>query len=274
MSNITFKGIIRYFSLAILMFSNSAVLNAGGLVPTNLAAFLEATFTANSAEITSPWWTLAANSNYLYYAETEDECVWNLVEVLPITTSNFSGDYSGVNARIVLDREWVDEECTYNDFASVIDNVDPEEITYDWYAQDEDKNIWYMGEATWDGESSEGSFIAGCDGAEAGIVILGQPLKGTFYQQEHYEDEAEDWGKVLNFKPDDDLLCMKTKEWSPLEHGDIEHKFYCSDGTYGELTMIQELKGKTVFFDLIDKNINPPASPSWPLPSPYPDCTE
>jgi len=243
-------------------------------VATNLAAFQAATFTANSAEISNPWWTLPANSNFLYYAETEDECIWNLVEVLPITTANFAGEYFGTNARIVLDREWVDEGCVYGEFADVVGNIDPEEVTYDWYAQDEAKNIWYMGESTWDGESSEGSFIAGCDGAEAGIVILGEPFKGAFYQQEFYADEAEDWGKVLNFIPGDDLVCMKTKEWTPLEPGGIEHKFYCTDGTYGELAMVDELKGKTLFVDLIDTNIDPPAPPVGPQPLLYPNCVE
>jgi hypothetical protein len=145
-------------------------------------------------------------------------------------------------------------------------------VTYDWYAQDVAFNIWYMGEDTWDGESNEGSFVAGCDGAQAGIVILGYPTNGDFYKQEYYEDEAEDWGKVLNFKSDDELICMMTKEWTPLEPGEIEHKYYCSDGLSGKLTMIKELKGKTVIVDLIATNISPtPALPEAP-PSPIPDC--
>jgi hypothetical protein len=125
---------------------------------------------------------------------------------------------------------------------------------------------------SWDGESNEGSFVAGCNGAQAGIVILGYPIKGDFYQQEFYEDEAEDWGKVLNFKSSEETVCMKTKEWTPLEPGDIEHKIYCSDGLYGELSRIKELKGKTVIVDLIATNISPtPALPAAP-PSPISNC--
>ena len=216
----------------------------GGLVETDLDAFNEATFNANSADITNPWWTLPAGSNLLYYAETEDGCAWNLIEVLALTTSAFLGDYAGTNARVVLDREWNDEDCAYDEFADVWANLDPEETTYDWYAQDTDQNIWYMGEDTLDSEgSSDGSFVAGCDGAEAGIVILGEPANGLFYMQEHYEDEAEDWGKVLNFVTIDGLTCMKTKEWTPLEPGNVEHKFYCSDGDTGELSLIVGLHG-------------------------------
>ena len=129
-----------------------------------------------------------------------------------------------------------------------------------------------MGEDTWDGESKEGSFVAGCDGAEAGIVMLGDPYKGAFYQQEFYEDEAEDWGKVLNFLPVNGVTCMKTKEWTPLEPGTVEHKFYCSDGTSGELSVIKELKGRTVIVELVARDITPPSVAIDPHVSPVPSC--
>ncbi len=264
--------------ISLVVFTGLTAFNAlaGGLVDTNADRFAASDFDTNPSEdITNPWWTLSPG-NSLYFAESEDECVWNLVEVLALTTDNFEGIYAGTEARIVLDREWVDEDCVHDNFQDVYNDVDieTEEVTYDWYAQDFELNIWYMGEDTWDGESNEGSFIAGCDSAEAGIVILGGPFKGAFYQQELYEEEAEDWGKVLNFIPDDDLTCMKTKEWTPLEPGSVEHKFYCSDGEVGELSMIEELKGKTVIVELIDTNISPtPAMPAAP-PSPIPNCLD
>ncbi len=146
------------------------------------------------------------------------------------------------------------------------------EITLDWYAQDDFDNIWYLGEHTvsFDTEEEEcedwtesddvwgfegcldGSFESGVDGAKAGIVMLGNPSKGDFYQQEHDEDNAEDWGKVLNFVPvDESDDCLKTKEWTPLERGEIEHKYYCPD--VGALLLIEEVSGgPTVVVDLID----------------------
>jgi len=171
---------------------------------------------------------------------------------------------------VILDREWKDEDCEYGAFADVWANLSPAETTYDWYAQDAAQNIWYMGEDTWDGDSG-GSFIAGCDGAEAGIVMLGKPAKGDFYQQEFYAGEAEDWGKVLNFVPINDLECLKVKEWNPLGPGNVEHKYYCSDAVSGQLVLIEELKGKTVIVDLIDTNVVAPPPPAAP-PSPVPDC--
>jgi hypothetical protein len=249
---------------------------AGGLVDTSVERFLAADFTtAPSANITNPWWTLPAGHNFLYFAQEGEDCIWNLTEVLNNTTSSFAGVYAGTNARIVLDRGWVDEGCTYGTdptaFPDVWNNLLPEEITYDWYAQDSEKNIWYLGENTFDGVGFGGSFVAGCDGAEAGIVVLGNPAKGDIYQQEFYEGEAEDWGKVLNFKETEGLVCIETKEWTPLEHGSIEHKFYCSNGTVGELSLIEELKGKTVIVELVAHDVGSPLPPAGPI-NPIPSC--
>lgn len=267
--SIAFAVLVPALLLAVI--GNTA--SAGGLVDTSPERFDGADFT-NSEFITNPWWTLTAGDNHLYFAKEGDECAWNLVQVLAATTSNFVGPiYGGTDARIVLDREWIDEGCVYEDnFTDVFNNLDPDEATYDWYAQDAEKNIWYMGEDTLDGEgSSEGSFIAGCDGAEAGIVLPGDPSKGDVYQQEYYEEEAEDWGTVKRFVEMEGLECLKTKEWTPLDTGHNEHKFYCSDGAVGELSLIHELKGKTVVVELIGRNVapvpGPPAGPPFPIPN-------
>ena len=65
---------------------------------------------------------------------------------------------------------------------------------------------------------------------------------------------------------------MKTKEWSPLEPGAVEHKWYCSDGTVGELSLIEELQGKTVIVDLVDRNIKKTPSTGGLPVSPIPNC--
>ena len=55
------------------------------------------------------------------------------------------------------------------------------ETTDDWYADDDLGNVWYLGEdtATYDEhgnlEDREGSWEAGVDGAEPGIIMPGHP---------------------------------------------------------------------------------------------------
>jgi hypothetical protein len=263
--------LLSAFAVPLLLFS-ARPSTAGGLIDTSPQRFVDAGFT-NPDEITNPWWTLPAGHNFLYFANDGDDCEWNLVEVMGSTGPAFFGDYAGTRARAVLDRGWVDAGCVYgNDFqAFSASNPEAEEATYDWYAQDDERNIWYLGEDTDSGGDKSGSFVAGCDGAEAGIVILGDPAKGDFQSQEYYEGEAEDWGKVVTFKDSDGLVCMKTKEWSPLERGAIEHKWYCSDGAYGELTRIEELSGKTLIVDLVDRDVTPPSDAGLPI-DPTPSC--
>ena len=71
------------------------------------------------------------------------------------------------------------------------------EVTKDWYAQDSDGNVWYLGEDTKEYEngkvaSTAGSWEHGVDGAYAGIIIPADPKPGLEYRQEYYKGEAED----------------------------------------------------------------------------------
>jgi len=112
------------------------------------------------------------------------------------------------------------------------------EDTIDWYAQDKAGNVWYFGEDTKeldeDGNviSTEGTWKAGVDGARPGIVMEANPRVGDRYQQEFAPGVAEDMARVLSLRKSacvpydclDDLLL--TKEWSPLDPGVVEHKYY------------------------------------------------
>ena len=94
----------------------------------------------------------------------------------------------GITATVVRDTVYVDGELA--------------EDTYDWYAQDKDGNVWYLGEDTHEYEDGEavnakGAWEYGKDGALPGIVMLADPEVGDAYRQEYYEGEAEDMGEVL-----------------------------------------------------------------------------
>ena len=111
------------------------------------------------------------------------------MEVVVIVTNTTKLIANGVTARVVRDTVTLDGEIV--------------EDTFDWYAQDNDGNVWYLGEDTAefeDGEisSTAGSFEAGVDGALPGIVMPANPTPGMKYRQEYYEGEAEDNGEVLS----------------------------------------------------------------------------
>ena len=81
------------------------------------------------------------------------------------------------------------------------------EKTRDWYATDQDGNVWYFGEdtATYDEngdlESREGSWEAGVDGAVAGIIMPADPRPSTAAYMEFAKGEAEDQAWVVQRLP-------------------------------------------------------------------------
>jgi len=115
-----------------------------------------------------------------------------------------------------------------------------EEDTYDWFAQDSAGNVWYLGEDTKEyahGQvvSTEGTWQWGVHGATPGIIMWGDTtgMVGSLYRQEFDRGNAQDVGKIVALNqsvtvPFGTLTgCIKTEEWSTLESGPHENKFYC-----------------------------------------------
>jgi hypothetical protein len=112
------------------------------------------------------------------------------------------------------------------------------EVTNDWYAQDRRGNVWYFGENTKELNrhgrvvSREGSWKAGRDGAQVGVLFPGDPRVGQTARQEYYEGHAEDHFKVLDIDAPvktpvvSSRHAVRTKEWTPLEKGVVDNKYY------------------------------------------------
>lgn len=192
--------------------------------------------------IDNPYFPLVPGTTFIYEAETEDGLEVNEVEVTVETK-----EILDVTCTVVLDMVWVEGVLT--------------EETYDWYAQDKDGNVWYFGEDTKEYDesgnviSTEGSWEADVDGAKPGIVMEANPQPGDSYRQEYYEDVAEDMAKVLRLNASVSVPygefedCLKTKEWTPLDRGVVEHKYYA----WGVgLVLVTELKGKSVRVELVE----------------------
>ncbi len=73
---------------------------------------------------------------------------------------------------------------------------------------------------------------AGRDGARPGVLFPGHPRVGLKARQEYYEGHAEDHFKILDRNAHVSVPyvsshhAVKTKEWTPLEPGIVEHKYY------------------------------------------------
>ena len=120
------------------------------------------------------------------------------------------------------------------------------EITGDWYAQDVTGNVWYCGEISRNFEvfagdvpeepelvDIDGSWKAGRDGSEAGILLPFTPVVGETIRQEVAYGEAEDAITIESLSETETSPggacvgnCLMTTDFTPLEPDVAENKFY------------------------------------------------
>jgi hypothetical protein len=176
-----------------------------------------AEFTTN---IDNPYWPMSPGSRWVYSERTGGATPQKVVVTVTDRTKTIA---NGVKARVIRD--------------IVSEGGVPVEVTQDWYAQDADGNVWYLGEATQEyvnGKpgTTSGSFEAGVDGAEAGIAMPANPEAGLAYRQEYYAGEAEDRAQVLSTEEMVTVPfghfrgALLTKDLVPTEPRVEELKFY------------------------------------------------
>lgn len=172
-----------------------------------------------SAIIDNPYWPMSPGTTWVYRESAPDGASLRV----EVTVLDDTRDVMGIQARVVHDL--------------VTENGRPIEDTYDWYAQDSTGNIWYLGEDTKEFEngkvvSTAGSWEAGVDGAQPGVIIPADPRPGMVYRQEYYAGEAEDAAEVLSLREWVQVPAgsytdvLMTKDYTPLQPDVLEHKFY------------------------------------------------
>jgi hypothetical protein len=173
-----------------------------------------------TTRIDNRYWPMEPGSRWVY-RETDGEGAEQRVEVtITRKTKKIANE---IEARVVHD--------------VVTEDGEPVEVTDDWYAQDSEGNIWYLGEDTTEYENGKatttaGSFEAGVDGAQAGIIMPARPEVGMTYRQEYYAREAEDKGEVVSLDEQAEVPAghfknvLMTKELNPIEPKVLEFKFY------------------------------------------------
>jgi hypothetical protein len=210
---------------------------ADAAVPLNTAAaateFFAPKFNPDSfvRRVDNRLFPLVPGTQFVYKGEEDGEQETNVTLV-----TKERKHILGISAVVVLDRVFVDGEL--------------QEKTFDWYAQDTRGNVWYLGEDTQELEdgkvvSTEGSWEAGVKGAVAGIIMPAHPVIGQHYRQEFFAGEAEDEAQVVDRGLDIRVPygsfhdCIKTVEWTRLEPGIKEAKFYCPRVGFVKATDVQ-----------------------------------
>jgi hypothetical protein len=134
------------------------------------------------------------------------------------------GQWKVAITRIIREREWIDGELV--------------EISHNFYARCPRSNdIFYFGEEVdfyEDGEivGHDGSWLAGEDDAQPGLIMPGRFLLGSRYFQEVAPDVAMDQarhaasGLTINTPAGVFQNCVKVVETTPLEPGAQSIKYY------------------------------------------------
>jgi hypothetical protein len=145
------------------------------------------------------------------------------VERETIKVTSRTKEVLGVSTTVVIDEVLMDGEL--------------HELTEDWYAQDRAGNVWYFGEATAEYEggkivSTDGSWKAGVDGAQPGIIMSADPQISDSFRQEYYPGEAEDMFWVVEMGGSHTVPfgsfrdVVQVLEWTPLEPNVVVQKIY------------------------------------------------
>jgi hypothetical protein len=174
-----------------------------------------ADFTTN---IDNPYWPMRPGSHWVYREVENGE-----TQRVDVTVTNQTKTLAGIEARVVHDR--------------VSRNGETLEDTYDWYAQDSAGNLWYLGEDTAEYENGklktkEGTWAAGVDGAEPGVVVPAHPKQGMTYREEYYAGHAEDGAEVLGVSSQVQVPfgrfqnALLTRNFSTIEPTVEEMKLY------------------------------------------------
>jgi hypothetical protein len=189
-------------------------------------------------EVTNPYFPLVPGTTFHYEGVTETDAGVVVRTRNEVIVTNQTKRILGVRTTVVHDLAY-EEDPTTGEFVLV-------EETFDWFAQDRQGTVWYFGEDSRelapDGTviSTEGSWQAGVDGAQPGIIMEADPQVGDRYHQEFARGVAEDQARVLSLDASlaepvcltdgrcfqDNLLL--TEEWTRLEPGVVENKYYAA----------------------------------------------
>lgn len=187
--------------------------------PAPLPDFAAAVF-SEPTTVTNPYYGPGANQTYVYEA---GEVGLEAEEEIRIQRKVETKQVMGITCIIHHDLVFLE--------GVLIEDTD------DWLAQDDEGNLWYLGEFVENFEDdgtfadNDGSWEAGVDGALPGFWIPANPQIGDRYMQEYWPGVAEDFAGIEGFSDVQIDLgsyanCLVTRDIDPFEPGVFELKYY------------------------------------------------
>jgi hypothetical protein len=172
-----------------------------------------------TSKVDNPWFPLKPGTTYVYEGTKDGKRARDLY-----TVTHGTRTIDGAPTAVVSDLLFLNGRL--------------EERTTDYYSQDRAGNVWYFGEDTAELDargkvkSREGTWHSGVNGAKAGIFMDAHPKVGNSHRQEFYKGHAEDHYAVVSLDASIRVPAGRfrhtqlTKEWTPVEPGVLDHKYY------------------------------------------------
>ena len=218
---------VRFVSLAVILFTMIFVSACGSKPSPEATAEFKDFDPSNfdsSTEITNKWMPMQPGTQWVYEGTAVDEEGNNFARRIEFTITDLTKEINGVRTVVA----WI---VDYNN-----DEVIEKEVAF--YAQDNDSNVWYLGEHP--EEFADGKFvdaptwIAGLEDARAGIKMMAEPQVGTakYFQGWGPAVEWSDYGRIekMGREPCVPVDCYKDvlviAEASLKEAGAAQFKYY------------------------------------------------
>jgi hypothetical protein len=207
----------------------------------------------------NPYFILRPHYQLVLEGEDDGETIRLVISVLPETEKIVLPDIGMVRARVVEEREWVDDtlvEVSRNFFAlcgktnDVFYFGEEVDICKEGLVQVGDQFLCNGGEP-----SHAGAWRAGVADAKPGIIMPGTFLLGSRYFQEQAPvamDRAEhvEMGLTMTTEAGTFEKCVKVIETTPLEPSSESEKIYCP-----EVGLVEDQVELVAFgFDIVDED--------------------
>src|SRR2546425_2908596 len=197
--------------------------SSAGANETASAAPIPAVFSTN---ITNPLFPLSTLGPKVFEGQDTDPDTGEVVDArLESAVLGKTRKVAGVEVLVLQEKVFANDELI--------------ERALDFFAQHEDGTVYYFGELVDNYENGtivdhDGSWLAGKNGAEPGIVMSADPFVGQTFNQENAPGVAEDQSRVLaldeNVKTPAGKFkgCAKFEDTNPLDSPPTtEFKWFC-----------------------------------------------
>jgi hypothetical protein len=171
-----------------------------------------------TTKVDNPYFPLAKGTRWSYRGEDKE----GTKTTADVTATGQTKKIAGITATALRDRNTEDGQLV--------------EVATEWYAQDKDGNVWYLGEDVKEYENGKfkeaGSSLVGDGPLQPGVTMMGKPIPGSCFRLSYEKGESEDRLAVLSVNAKVSgpagsyTKVVQLKQTTPLEPEAIEHRYY------------------------------------------------